>query len=68
MVVKTHFELTVARAVKLRRIAEYQAQQQHLATDTAATLNALIERAYELMEEEKRASTRRAYANATRQP
>ena len=59
MIVKTHFEITVARAVKLRRVAEYQAQQQHLNTDTAATLNALIERAYELMEEEQRAERRK---------
>lgn len=55
MIVKTHFELTLARAVKLRRLAEYGAAEHQHPVDTAGTLNALIERAYEIMEEEKKA-------------
>lgn len=59
MVLKTVFRLSKQRAFKMRKLAEYYAQQERKAVDTEATLNQLIDYAFDLIEDEKRANTRR---------
>lgn len=55
MVLKTVFRLTKERALKVCRLAEYHAQEDHLSgVDTERTMNWLIDEAYRFMEESKR--------------
>ncbi len=55
MVVKTHFEFTIKRAVMIRKLAEYEAQETHAPGDTQGFLNRLVESAYEEMQAEQAA-------------
>ena len=59
MILKSSFKLTKQRAFKMRKLAEYYAQQEGKGVDTEATLNQLIDYAFDLIEDEKRASRMR---------
>lgn len=60
MVLKTTFRLSKQRAFKMRKLAEYYASQEGTGVDTEATLNQLIDYAYDLIEDEKRAAAQRS--------
>jgi hypothetical protein len=55
MPLKMVFHLSKDRALKMRRLAEYQAAEEKRGTDTELTLNQLIDWAYQAMQDEKRA-------------
>ena len=58
MIVKTHFEFNLARAVKIRKMAEQAAREAGVSTDTQRFMDALVERAWQEHEEFLRAQRR----------
>lgn len=55
MQLKTAFTFNRQRALQIRRLAEAYAKEHGIAVSTQATMDALVDRAYEMMRHEQQA-------------